>query len=147
MLTRRTRGHDEAAAGDRGSRRVGVSPEWLAEDDAAARARRRGVDFALQCTRASKLGVRRRSATRGSEPSKLGRQGLTGERGIGEGTRRQLRTPAGKCGGLAAYCEGEPEGKWRGRNGLYSHAGAGSRRAVTRAKSTGSICGILGKNS
>ena len=147
MLTRRAQGHDEAVGAGRGSRRVGVSPEWLAEDDAAARARWRGIDFALQCTRASKLGVRRRSVTRGSKPSKLGRHGLTGERGIGEGTRRQLRTPAKQCGGLAAYCDGGAEGKWRGGNGLYSHAGAGSRRAVMREKSTGLPRGNLGKNS
>ena len=102
MLTRRAQGHDEAAAGDRRSRRVGDSPEWLAEDDAAARARRREAKQHLQGTRASKLGVRRCTVTWGSYLCKQEGQGLTGAAGIGEGMRRQLRTPATKIDGLAA---------------------------------------------
>ena len=124
LLTRRARGHGEADAEDRRSRRVGVLPESVAEVVAAARARRRNAAAALQCTRASKFGVRRRTETRGSELCKREGQRLTGVAGIGEETRRQQRTPAGKCGSLAARCDGGAEGKWRGGNGLYSHADA-----------------------
>ena len=88
MLTRRAQGHGEADAEDRRSRRVGVLPESVAEDDAAARARRREAEQHLQGTRASELGVRRRSATRGSEPSKQGKQWLTGGQEF-DGRRRR----------------------------------------------------------
>ena len=46
-----------------------------------------------------------------------------------------------ECGSLAALCGGEAEGKWRGEGGLYSHASAGSRGALTSAKSTGLLAG------
>ena len=118
MLTKRSRGRGEADAGIRWSRRVGVQPECVAEVAVAARARRREAMQHLQGTRASEVDDRRLTATRGSELSKRGGQGLTGAAGIGEETRRQQRTPARKCGSLAALCGGEAEGKRRGEIGL-----------------------------
>ena len=147
MLTRCTRGHGEAAGVDRRSRRVVALPESVAEVAAAARARRRRMQQHLQGTRASEVDARRLTATWGSALSKREGQRLTGAAGIGEGTRRQQRTPAMEFDGLAAQCDGEPEGKWRGENGLYSHASARSRGAVTHAKSTGSSCGIWGRTA
>ena len=104
---------------------------------AAARARRRRPQQHLQGTRASEVDARRLTATRGSELSKRGGQRLTGAAGIGEVRRRQQRTPAAKCDGLAALWVEMEEGKCRGEEGLYSHAIAGIRGVVTRAKSTG----------
>ena len=144
-LTRRSRGRGEAVGADRRSRRVVASPEWLTGVAAAARARRREAEQHLQGTRASELGVRRLSATRGSELSRLGRQWLTGEEEIGDGTRRRQRLPATKCGSLAARYDGGAEGKWSRRAGLYSHADARSQGAVTCEKSTGSSRGIWGR--
>ena len=75
----------EADGGGQGSRRVVGSPESVAEVAAAARARRRRSQQHLQGTRASELGVRRRTATRGSELSKREGQWLTGAAGIRRG--------------------------------------------------------------
>ena len=47
-----------------------------------------------------------------------------------------------QCGSLAALCGGGAEGKWRGDGGLYSHASARSRGAVTSEESTGLLAGI-----
>ena len=145
MLTRRSQGRGEAVGGVRWSRRVVASPEWLTGVAAAARVRRREAEQHLQGTRASELGVRRRSTTRGSEPSKQGRQWLTGEEETGEVLRRRQRNPARKCGSLAARFDGGAEGKWSRRAGLYSHADVRSQGAVTREKSTGSSRGIWGR--
>ena len=71
LLTRRSRGRGEAGACVRWSRRVGVSPEWLAEVAAAARARRSCVGFALwcKCRRQNLSGeaLRHEEAIRGNE--------------------------------------------------------------------------------
>ena len=57
---------------------------------------------------------------RGTELRKREEQRLTGAAGIGEETRRQQGTPAGKCGSLAARCDGGAEGNGDGELGFIA---------------------------